>query len=699
LPNASAQFFTEIFPIKADALQALTAYRMVLEAPVDSAGERKIANKLCAQLRQTYDGLWIFQQGMILTDAPQSPIKLVMAIDAARRDHAKLLQPLGGLEEVYDWKPSPALIADVVVRHKVTPLSGDIQAALEKTTFAIPNCSIERAHKVRAWEIDHLPALSIAVTSRLIYQSSLHAYAQTLPNIADCIGLAVAEPYTQTSGEIVKVIGTLDESREKLIAHFNDDQITTLLRGTPDDHLVVRVLTAQGETDYADSMLSIIVRLEDAERLHVKPQQIETALHFAPLHRANVIKVASDVLKAHSLIGDAFSTKNHPHLFDQHAQKFNFTFAQHKVKPFDLARLSADFEQLGAAKRRTSPDKPIRITYINALGDEIDDFMEALRRHAEKNFACAISLVRERKLRVASQVNLESAVRLLAKDQPDVMLVFLPDAANSDEDSVFSDHTVLSQTVGRGLPCLIVRETTVNMTEAMTAVLMGIMARAGDTPYVLEEPLPYADRVIGLSLIEQTRKNDEHLTAIARIYRNDGMLLRWVIAENPHGGLTDAMLARLLPADLLKRKRAIVHHDGRFPRQFARALGGWEDEIDGSLYPVSIYRRGIPRLYALENRQLVPPPYGTLLRASEREAFVYTSAEGEAGASPLFVSCEPPLSIEHAVHSVLIFTHFQFNALGLSRLPISLHHDDLIESSVLRGVMPTEREGDIPFWL
>ena len=66
---------------------------------------------------------------------------------------------------------------------------------------------------------------------------------------------------------------------------------------------------------------------------------------------------------------------------------------------------------------------------------------------------------------------------------------------------------------------------------------------------------------------------------------------------------------------------------------------------------------------------------------------------------PLHIRCEPPLTIEEAAHSVLLFTLFHYGALKPPKLPVTVHNADPVEAGILRGIMPSEIESSIPFWL
>jgi argonaute-like protein implicated in RNA metabolism and viral defense len=417
-----------------------------------------------------------------------------------------------------------------------------------------------------------------------------------------------------------------------------------------------------------------------------------------------MIKIVSDIVKSANLIDKAYRSVDQPHLFISSKPEANLAFGGGKVRELDPDKLPRDFLTLGANTQLPKfSSKPIRIVVVNTLADEVTDFLEALKRAMSREYNFSIDLVRERKVRVVTQSNLESAVRLLGKENADLTMVFLPEEEGDDEDEAVGDRYARTQTIGRGLPCLIIHEATMHKPESMPDIVMGLIARAGNLPYLINEPLRYADRVVGLSLVRQSKRDGEHVTGIARIYQNNGALIRAFIAGSPvkeGEGIHDDLLEKLLPASLLRKQRVVLHHDGKLKREVLWALQAWEEKASATLHPVEIVRRGIPRLYTFKGGKPEPPEWGSTFRLSDSEAFLVTSfALGDVTPQPLHIRVEPPLSIEQAIHSVMTFSLFHYGALRQPKLPVTIHQADLIEVSIGRGVMPVPFETDVPFWL
>ncbi|MBE2183791.1 MAG: hypothetical protein IAE89_10230 [Anaerolineae bacterium] len=702
------QAFVELFPVKEENIGPLSAYKLILDASNDIervAMARRIGGKLTYRLGGILPGTWVWSNGRVLTDIPANPVKLMMQIEELRASF-DLYAPLAGIEEDDGWAADATTISDFVVRGSIVKIADEIQQALTKTPSNIPNVRVDREFRARAWEVNGQPAVSLAANSRLIYENDIESYAENQSKITDLIGLGVIDRTSSLQGEIIKIVGQLGEQRERLLGLTQREEMAEIINGAPDTRWVVRIQSGRNEYDYVSDALAIIIRLEDVERFGIDSAQAERALHLKPAQRAQMVKAVSDVVKTHGLIGDAYTMNNAPALFSDITPQVRLRFGGSKTRDYVEDRLLADLLTAGPFKPRdvgTEAQVPLRINLINAGSEAVDDFLEAMSRQYTRDFNQQIEIVRERKMRVASRANLESAVRLLTKEPADVLLIFLPDSEEDGDDEGISDNFSLSQTIGRGEPCFIIHEHLMHQPDAMIAVITGLLARAGTTPYILENPLEYADRIVGLTLSKQERRQNEQWTGFARIYRSDGLLLSAAtsVTQVDFGAsLPDTFWEQLLPRNLLAHKRVIVHYDGRLRRELLRVLGGWEDEIEATFYPVEVIQKGVPRLYAFHKGAIEPALQGTAFRLNDGEAFVMTSVPDiQVASMPLHVRTEPPLTIDQAVHSVMVMSLLHYGALKRPRLPVTLHHGEIVIAGLERGVMPADASYETPFWL
>ncbi len=693
------QLFTEVFPIDVAALPQLYAYRLEV---TDSMAHR-VGGKLAYRLRQYFPGHWVWFGDRLITDAQPETEALAEVVAALRQQQPKVFGKLAGVEPDYLWEPAAEEIAAFVARGPLAAMNDEMREALARTAFSVRNARVEREHRVRTWVVDNQPAVSFSVVSHLIYNVDVATYAQSLEKPTDLIGILVTDKNSTMQGQIIKVVGPLSQHRERLLGLTQKAATRALLQSAPDDELVLRVASGQNEYDYVASALQVLVGLADIERFGLDANHAARALRLKPGLRAQMVKAVADLAKNSGLIANAYSTQNMPEPFDVMPHDADIVFGNNRVRRYNVESLGQDFETNGAYWTRDRFAKePVRIAVINSLSEPVDDFLEALRRLVHADFGFDIEIVRERKVRVVSQVNLESAVRALQKEPVDLLLVFVGNGQEDDDGDDAYDTFVKAQTVGRGVACLVVHESTLHKPEAMNNIVMGIFARAGNVPYLFDEALPYTDYVVGLDLIPQHKKDGARMTGVARVYRADGALVRYVIATDAlrqDEVVPVTLLETLLPPDVFSGSWVVFHVDGPLGPGERQVLDAWAEAIGAQFFYVEIMRRGVPRVYALEAGRIGRPPRGTVFRLNHEEAFLITSSSGEdATPQPLHIRTTG-LSIEDALHSVMMFTLLHYGALKTPKLPVTIHHAEYMRSSLSRGVLPSDAAGDVPFWL
>ncbi len=289
-------------------------------------------------------------------------------------------------------------------------------------------------------------------------------------------------------------------------------------------------------------------------------------------------------------------------------------------------------------------------------------------------------------------------------ESPDILLALFPDEYDDDEDSAYNRFK--SITVGRGIPSQVVYASTLDNRYAVANIVLGILGKTGNTPFILAKPLDYADIVVGIDIARERKKRlagSINATAVARIYFSNGEFVRYVIHDAPLEGETvpEHVLQSLFPLKEFKDRKVVIHRDGYFRGDEKRALRSWATKIGAEFYLVEILKTGSPRIYAANGGGTQLPPKGSAFKLNENEALLVSSLPPFQNATPqpLHIRTEQPFSIEQAVDSVLRLTLLHYGSLRPPRLPVTIHYSDRIAYLVLRGIKPKELEGNIPFWL
>ncbi|MDX1995616.1 MAG: hypothetical protein SF029_24745 [bacterium] len=688
--------FVEIFPVAQENVPPLAGYR--LHTDLSGAALNKAGGRLATRFRKAYPGAWLWLDGHIVTDSPRTGVELLITLDILKGEQPQTYEPIIGIEEDPAWQPSPAVLGEFVNRTSLKALDDAIQAALDKAGKAEKpprHTQMEREHRTRLWQIRNAPAVSISIASRMLYEPTLQAYiGGETDDLNDKLsGLYVKERESGARGEIVSV------------------------NVEPDGVWRVTVRSGSDEADFPADALQLVVRLPDVARFEIDPKQALIALQMKPATRAYYVKAASDVAKEAGVLANAYNSRTAPDLFFSADFEMNLRFNQNRVRRYRAETLPEDFTKCGAYRLRPAfQQAPLRVSVVNTLPTKLEDFVEAMQRHLARYFDFRIEIIRERQVRVVNPSNIASAVRAVEKDNPDIILAFLPDAAQKDDDDdheTAADAYLRSLTLGRALPIHVIEQATLDDPDAMGSIILGILGKTGNAPFVLAEPLEGVDYVIGLALVREVKKaakrsqpDEIRLTAIARVYRSDGEFVRYIVRELT---LQDESLPYVLMRDLFPqrdfaRKRVVVHHDGDLPDDLLQALTGWAQAISAKFYPVEIDRFGSPRLYGTVNGKVCQPPWGSAFKLSATEALLVSSVpKADVTPQPLHVRTldagSGALGIEMALRAVLVWSLLNYSVDGPSKLPVTVNNADDLAYWLRKGGTFGASEGEVPFWL
>ncbi|MCS6836776.1 MAG: hypothetical protein NZ750_12265 [Anaerolineae bacterium] len=697
--------FIEVFPLELAGLPPLNAFLLNSARPDPiSAGE---GSKIARRLERALGGGWTWVEGRLLTDVDCSPVQVDIALDVLRTQEAALLEGVLGVQEDRAWASSPQTQALYAERLLLTPLETQLRAALSKHVVPLGQARVERQVEVQPCVVAGQPALAMSIKSWVIAPQSLDQLMKGLDDPRVVVGWTACDKSNlEAQGRIVGLGAMMASERERLLSLTRRAAMRQLIEAAADDERVVRLELRGQAYEYAASALWRVLTpndsTEDLARWQVSPQQISRALRLRPDARAQLVRAASDVLKAHKLIGSAYNSRTHPHLFINLDYMPEFEYGEKRVRPYDLATMASDFQRHKVYARHPRYESaPITLAVINALDDRAADFVEALRRLLEKQFGFSINLLKERRVKVFTEKNVESAVRVLEKEAPDVLLAIFPDSNAADDDLDSQARALKAQCLARGMALHILYESVLDDADATPLVAMSLLAKTGSAPYVLAEGLDYADLVVGLGVVRERLTRKDRLSLLNRVYRSDGLFLGYhfeSVELAPDDVIPPDVIPRLFPQETFGQRAVILHHDGEIARDVLRALGQWAKQIGFSMGAVEVYRWGAPRLYALE-KGVVAPPWGSTFRVSDEEAYVVASSPVSGTPQPLRVRVVGrSLPIEQAVYSVLAWSLLHYGAQGVNKLPVTLSAADDMASWLGRG-LHLPRSGDVPFWL
>jgi hypothetical protein len=704
--------FAELFPIEQPP--TLAAYHLRLYKPLPDSN--RLGRLLVSRIRKMLPGGWLWHNEQILTDTDALLFDITDCLEMLKAEAPDTLGIIEMLEADFTWTPAPQTLAEFVIRTRLNRLDEAFTAALEKYSRDLyDQIRVEREYKATPWEAAGMPAVSLSVAARLIYTGDAQGFAVQKGDPEILIGLRASEKITSLTGEILKITGKVHERRQKMLDSVDKAALRRMIEQTPDDEWAVRLLCSEERRELPASALQLMVRPSDFPLFGVDERLADPSLRPDPPTRSMMIKALADIAREAGLLGKAFNARETPALFAMPDFQPYLRYAKNRSRPYKPTSLPLDFIQCGAYHLRGAfKTEPIRVCVVNALPTKIEDFVEALQRQLTRSFDFKIDVIRERKVRVVSLENVESAVRVVEKEQPDIILAFIPDA-NQTQEGEDLPAFVKSLTLGRGMPAHVIFQSTLDDPEAMPGIIMAILARTGNTPFALADPLEFADFVVGLDFVREQTVT----TAVARIYRASGEFVRYAVrrVELSGGTLPYVLMRDLFPQRDFAGKRVVIHHDGRLTDDAKQALMVWGQAIKAGFYPVEIIRRGAPRLYCFSENRVHAPPWGSYFRLNDREGFVILSLEDEGGKAqtediprrrgdppphtptpqPLHISATG-ITIEQAVRSLQLWTLLYYGVSSV-RIPVTIYGAGELAYWMRKGGTISAPEGEVPFWL
>ncbi len=363
--------FTEVFPIQITALPKLSAYIL------DTGGREtsSIGGKLSYCLRRTFGGHWVWTSNRIVTDHPQRVDEIMRVVEELWHEQPEVFSHLHQVSQDLSWQPTPQAQADFVARGLFADIDSEIRSILSGKTPYPGDVYIKRVYDRRGWVVQRKPAVSLSISSRLIYKQDLKAYATRISSPEALIGMWVADKTSDLKGEIIQIAGRVAKHRKRLLVLTAREEIQSIIENASDNELVAVVLAGRNEYHYVLSALQLIVRIEDFSRLHINPQQILKILRIEPSLRAQLVKGISNLAKQRNLLINAYSSKTSSELFITATDvEFNpyLRFGENQAYSYEEKTLLKNLRKHGLYKRseRFQTHTPIRIGIINALDSQ-----------------------------------------------------------------------------------------------------------------------------------------------------------------------------------------------------------------------------------------------------------------------------------------------------------------------------------------
>lgn len=696
----------EVFPIRTDALLELHPYRIKTSSEVEP---NALGGVLQWQITKQIDndGTWVWSRAhqRLFTDQPVDEDALNEVVETCWGTGKERYRSLESIVPDPEQEVDAQAFAVYVAWGLWHQVKYDIAARLKPDSTIVSPVHVRRTCVRTSCVAGGIPALQLSIRSEMTHQDGLSDIRDRYPDL-ELEGLAVKDSTKSGNplkGVIETVVGPVQDHRQRLLRYSPSTPIQDAIQSADDGTPVVGVVpfTGTSQYDYVIDALDVIVHPRHYEQLRI-PTRVQNKLTLSPDERSKLLQKAIAPLKKRGWIGNAFNSQGSSSHFGT-AETVDYTssvrFKDGTVVDNEHIRVG-EIADRGAVAPVQVADTPLRLAILKVADPPTSS---GLGRKVQKKLAdLGVDSFQGEVFHAASS---EKSVRgetvSIVDGNFDAALALIPNGA----DAVY--RTWKQETVRQGLPNQVILHNTLDNQFATDNIALGLFAKMGGVPYVLAEPLSYADRVVGLDIGRVSKERAGGTMSVAastHLYGADGHLIGYRLEDaNVEGETVPAhVLRKMFPRDAYGGKRVIVHRDGPFRGDEISTLQKMEKEMDATFHLVEVRKQGAPRLYASCEDDVTQAAKGSHFRIDDRVAYVVSSPPPFSGstARPLHIRVRSDdLTIEQAIHSVLSFTLMHHGSVRPPRLPVSLHYSDDVASRLQSGIRPSERKGTLPYWL
>ena len=701
---------SQVFPINESQLPDLQAFRVKTKDDSHSIGGGLSYE---AYKHGNLSGTWVWSRSnrRLITDANEvSDEDLDSLVKACWEKDGDRYRNLLSILPDPNSEVNAQAQADFVAQGLWHKYKRAVQRQVSDLNRSVDPVRIERRCRCNPLVVGEKPALQLEVSSQVTHQNTLREYLDRHPD-TDLVGLAVADRTGgNLKGTITAIAGKLVEHRARLLRFDLSEEMIGIIKAADEEAKVVSVEpfgAGDDHYDYVVDALDIVVQTEHYKRLNI-PTKVQNQLTFSPSERVEAIQSAVAPLKSEGLVGKAISSKSHPEVFGD-AGTIGYK-SERRLADGSISRgEEAPLKSLNGKGLVENPpvlkgEENLRVAVLSCgVSLQKSNFGAGLQERIESLNLPSMEVLTHGSAPETQAVR--AAVEELSEANPHVLIALLPDSGSTDDRL----YPALKQAASEAkLPSQVIQESTLNESFALDNIALGIVSKMGGIPYLLGDPLSYADRVVGLDIARTNKERSAGTMSIAASthhFGSDGRLQHYATQEVGVEGETlppDA-LRSLFPREEYSGTETLVHRDGPFRGGEAETLLALGEEIDASFQLVEILKKGAPRLYEVERDGKVKQiSKGAYLRAGDNVAYVASTPPpfGGSTSQPLQVRVDRgDISIENAVHSVLAFTLMHYGSVRPPRLPVTIHYSDKIAKLLLDGIRPHKPQGRKPYWL
>lgn len=690
---------SEFYQVNPEKLGTLNCY----ELKVVGGTLNVIGGKLAYKLRKKFSGFWNFSDYLLLSDNSIEETQLNSFIEELWSEEAETYKNLTEVKFLKDKIPSAKSLADFTANFLRLHYKNDINHILDKYKEQEAKIKIKKECIIRGWSIKNSPTISISIKSNLYYGDTFEKFLTTIENEEDIINFPAIDIELEHRGTITGILGPLKGHRKRLLNITKRQKIKQIILEAPDDE---QVLIIDEEYHYIASSLYPLVTTKNAYFFKADPSKLMGHLTLSPELRNSIEDEIVSLFKEY--ISKNYNSIDFPDQFKK-AEDIGFKnllkfkddsihsedeYVLNNLKKHGIYKLASKFEK----------DNSLKIILIlGTLFDNYQDFWQKLTRElTELRFAP--KLAKKVEIKEIDIIEIEKKIKDFPEEEYDIVIAILPEKPNQDKNyeivksSLFRSNIVQSQ--------FIFRNTIQDKLQwAIANVILGILSKTENIPYILAKPLEFADFFVGIDISREKKKKlsgSQNYAATARFYGKDGTFLHYEIQEDKIEGETvpKTILEKIFAKTMFQGKTIMIHRDGYFRGQEIPVLKEIGKKYNIVFQCVEVIKENAPRLYKVSNYQYLNPNKNQIFYLNQKEAIIINNeVKGAKTVKPLRIRArDTNTKLNDAIISVMALRMMHFGTTKPTKLPVTIIFSDRISGFVRRGIRPPNKSGKIPWW-
>ena len=719
----------DIFFVKTDNITNLYAYEVELTTMSEEKKREemnKILNALPYHLRRIRGEHWARDRNFIISDVEVNDEELKNILRELRENEK--FRFLKEIRRVQDWEPKVSSYAAFVARGLSEDVDKEIKQKLKEFAKSYENgkFKVRRNYKIIDLVIDGKPAIGILIDSDMVSGITLKDFLKE--NGISVEKFIQEEPYKEWKvkdkeetnrlvGKVISVIGTMKENRDELVKKATTPGRKERYERIPDDEEVVVVETEDKKRyDYPISELLISINSGNIKYFvdEKTKKNVFNDLKIKPNERMEMVDSVVQPLKDRGWIeGERISDKEYPHIFVKPEPKKMY-FPPVRIGGGKIVERERHiYDQLRSNGIYEMVNKNLKIAF-SVFGEtkDYDDLNKSIKTLEREIKALGFN-IDPVYVNFQKPKDIKEEIEKIKETGADILVAFIEDDEDEFDDNSESniyneikryslqDQILQTQVITFKTLRKILKEEEEYAKYILGNIVLGILAKNGNKPFIFAEPILGIDALVGLDVTrrkKERRSGTINYAAGVRIYRSNGEFLKYKLttsqleSETIPGNILDNLLGDI-KKDIKDIKKVVIHRDGGFPQDEIKALKEMEEKLKTKFYLVEVKKSGAPRIYSEKK--------GTWIRINENEAYLLTTSRTLGTPVPIIVrlpEAYEDFSIEDAVISITSMTLLHWGSIKPPRLPVTTHYADKIGQFLLEDII-SNLEGNIPFWL